>query len=347
MEPPPLPPRPPPRPPRRPPPRRARRPRGLRLVGGILGALAAISALGFVAFFLFTFVCCVGVSAIPHTRDPGITYREAPPSRPEVEPPAVLSCEVPTSLARTEAFGSAVDLVDEQLTVVAFAELEGGARWTEADKTRALKTLDEAHRWLESEAGRHGRSLRLRRRTLPGPTRLSKDELPALNAPIPLRTLRAIDAPLRGARANTTWRHAFLEEEQVDGAHLMVMVRGSGRSFATTYIGGDELWLDPSFLFVGHPRGPEWEIAVIAHEILHNYGADDLYVEPTRSGSDTTLTPAVFPEVHRRWPDSIMIKTASYPHRIDKYVDPFTAWQIGWSDCADEALFTTILKNQI
>ncbi len=73
--------------------------------------------------------------------------------------------------------------------------------------------------------------------------------------------------------------------------------------------------------------------AVYAHEILHLFGASDLYED----SSDVYVTPELTGYVARQWPDAIMYYTynddnsISYDH-IEKTICPLTAYRLGLCD---------------
>lgn len=77
---------------------------------------------------------------------------------------------------------------------------------------------------------------------------------------------------------------------------------------------GDKVWDEPS---------------TYAHELLHLYGAPDLYED----SSDNFVTPELTEYIQRTWPDAIMVDTYSdrgmLYDRIEKSICPLTAYRLG------------------
>jgi hypothetical protein len=72
-----------------------------------------------------------------------------------------------------------------------------------------------------------------------------------------------------------------------------------------------------------HPLGIELIHSMIAHEVLHLYGAWDLY-------NSYVQTHDVASKAQQLFPNDIMLRT-SY-NLAELQVDALTAWRIGWSD---------------
>lgn len=97
---------------------------------------------------------------------------------------------------------------------------------------------------------------------------------------------------------------------------------------------GDEAYYEYSILYRDDVFSePEtFEIpAVYAHEILHMFGAPDLY----QGSVDVYVTEELSAWVEQKWPDAIMIDTggrdgADSYERIDRSICPLTAYRLGW-----------------
>ena len=78
---------------------------------------------------------------------------------------------------------------------------------------------------------------------------------------------------------------------------------------------------------------PGTQAPIIAHEILHLYGAEDYYTPSSRKSL-----------AYEWYPNDIMLGTGY--HLGEKVVGPATAFYVGWSDDAPEVLYHTDWRNE-
>lgn len=120
---------------------------------------------------------------------------------------------------------------------------------------------------------------------------------------------------------------AMTEEYGAEGIALLVFVNNPGTSYAIVYDGTDNPKESVVF-FAGEPP------AVYAHEILHLFGAHDLY-------QDAEYTKEITDYLQEAYPSEIMRtvtgrKGEIFEEAIVNTVSPVTAYHLGWIDEIEE-----------
>lgn len=101
-----------------------------------------------------------------------------------------------------------------------------------------------------------------------------------------------------------------------------ILVNKSGRSYALRDAVDDGYeYIEYSVMFRNHPEGSRLQngASAYAHELLHLFGAEDLYIIPFREQY-----------AKRYYPNEIMY--AVFPSIARSKISPITAYSIGWSD---------------
>ena len=115
----------------------------------------------------------------------------------------------------------------------------------------------------------------------------------------------------------------LLQEYGADGIATCMFVNAPGRSYAIVYDGEDNV-RESLVMFVRNDKGTEEEPAVYAHEILHVFGAHDLYRGEEYSRAVTDYIAA-------NYPNEIMRSVAG-EGRISEQISRITAYHLGWID---------------
>jgi len=132
------------------------------------------------------------------------------------------------------------------------------------------------------------------------------------------------------------WQEEILAYEEVkaqygaDGIATMIFVNNPGISYAIVYDGTDSQ-KETMILFSEDyytPGKKETETAY-AHEILHVFGAHDLY-------EDAEFTGEVTDYVALTYPREIMYTVTQNGEQIEGSISPITAYHLGWIEDADE-----------
>ncbi len=122
----------------------------------------------------------------------------------------------------------------------------------------------------------------------------------------------------------------IISETGCNNMHVIIFANDWGRSYSMPFSGkGDQAqyFLEGFFCYRNYEDGQELLTASIAHEILHLYGAWDLY-------ENVYVTCAQSQLASRCFPNDIM-------HRLDHninnlIIDELTAWRIGWKTNAED-----------
>ena len=133
---------------------------------------------------------------------------------------------------------------------------------------------------------------------------------------------------------NFQTRNSFDFKEQK--LKVVLFVKSYDRSHAYDYFSNADL--DLAIIYCKSTNGMVTNHYVISHEILHQFGAWDLY-----QGKSQTLENAQ--RLKELFPNSIMIDV--FRNRSKKEVDDLTAWRVGWHvDMDDEYMSFAPIKSK-
>lgn len=295
-------------------------------------ALQACAALVVCAGVLTTLLgCCCGLEEGGDGQDPGLGY-ELELEEAQLVAPEPLECSPGApQLARPQGShsGSGKALLGAQLTVVVFVQ-SGDVAWTPETSAAARGAVERAQRYLEREAARYGQQLtmsaiyELERAPHSDPRVSSSDwrEQDQVKEDILRR--------LAGKKRVSAWREALRREHGADGVHLLLLNADNGRAYAQNVDGKNTDWA------MLYNEGQADELAaVIAHELMHLYGAHDLYHEPgLKRALRGVLDLKMSEEVASRWPGELML-SVERREEIRHYIGPYSAWLVGWSECTE------------
>ena len=115
-----------------------------------------------------------------------------------------------------------------------------------------------------------------------------------------------------------------------ENLQVIIFVKGQGNGYAMAY--GDEMdkeryFVEGAVLYEKYNGGEKLAASSIAHEILHLYGAWDLYKTFSQSEENEKRAKKLFP-------NSIMLRTSYNINEL--IVDELTAWLIGWNTKPEE-----------
>ena len=211
------------------------------------------------------------------------------------------------------------------ITVIVWIE-SIDSRWTAAEKRQAEAAVRHAEGWISHQALTWGQDLSfVHVRSSDLTIRLNR--LPEC---IDTGAGRSVQEWIDVIMPHVDWRSpgAFLTqvqlERQVDHAHLLLLVRRPGRSYASPNSHGldenDALPVATCFFDEGTRMWP----STIAHELLHLYGAWDLYHDPVKPRNSYSQTR----HAERLFPRDIMLE--SNPLVQSLTITDLTAWRLGW-----------------
>lgn len=198
--------------------------------------------------------------------------------------------------------------------------------WSDEAEAETLRNLDRAASYIEETAQEYGRETELvcdwqENENLIGRAAVDfeiaddKDFVDRLDQEIGVWVESLVDY------------EAMTEEYGAEGIALLVFVNNPGTSYAIVYDGTDNPKESVVF-FAGEPP------AVYAHEILHLFGAHDLY-------RDAEYSEEITDYIEKTYPTEIMRTVTGrrgeiFEETIVNTVSPVTAYHLGWIDEIEE-----------
>lgn len=232
-------------------------------------------------------------------------------------------------------YGSAGLLAWPCVLYSVYLEQPGGPGWTEEEIARSQEYLDIAVAWIEEQAAAYGASPRL------------------YHGGEDLVTVLGYDPGFVGGEDSDEGQQFYEDMDQMCGSlrtgqlaetygttnvGFLVFLPVAGCSFTMVHYLEDGgyyfneyccLYKENVFFDAGTFDGP----AVYAHEILHLFGAPDLY----DGSSDLFVSEELVDYVAATWPDAIMMDTYTAQgdllyDSIPKSISPLTAYRLGLCD---------------
>ncbi|MCR5501912.1 MAG: hypothetical protein K6F53_02795 [Lachnospiraceae bacterium] len=213
--------------------------------------------------------------------------------------------------------GSVKKLTGKNVIVSLFADTMY-SRWEEEEKRETLEKLRTACGYLEEEAKEAGVPLELV---------YDWQEEPELSRsgrvffPINEDTCYSglLDRRIAFWLGHTVSYEKLLRKYRADGIAMMIHFRQEGRSYAICF-DGEDIYKETMVVF------RDANAASYAHELLHLFGAHDLY-----EGAEYTDDCVSY--IMEHYPNELMLTvTEKDPKRITQKISPITAYHIGWTD---------------
>ncbi len=157
---------------------------------------------------------------------------------------------------------------------------------------------------------------------------------------------------LDAALADLVDYRGLMEEYETDSVAFLVFLNDSGISYTIPYYQGDsaEWYLEKCYLYLydlGGRRNYEGP-ATYAHEVLHLFGAWDLYDTNSIDG----VTQQVVDYIEEEYPTELMLTTyniwGGYTYdSVPQTISPLTAYAIGWiEDCPELDQFPSLIRQE-
>lgn len=254
-----------------------------------------------------------------------------PEPETKLKPEAVVEPETLGNPRSSYGLGSAPYLKGDNLLVSMFVTTpESG--WNEEEKQVMLEKVGVAAEYIETAAAEYGIELQLI---------YNYEEHPSLyvEATTDFCVNEETNFPDRLDEEIALWFETCIDYEALlatydaEGIATMVMVNNPGISYAIVYDGTDNV-KESLVLFTGdyyHGGEPEKPITY-AHEILHLFGAHDLYEE-------AEFTSEVTAYVEQTYPREIMLTVTGGGNtqtEIEADLSQITAYHLGWVNEAEE-----------
>ena len=272
-----------------------------------------------------------------------VTVQRYPAELPRAESPAATPTPepVPTFTEEQKSYGSAALLTDATVLVNVFLnDAAHGQTWDAESRAAAVQRTQLAVDWITEQAAGYEAAVNL------------ICDRSADGSDSTLTRSYLVQSAMQGGE-NSEESSAFLDEMDTLCASLaadsrlaaygarhiafLFFLPISGTSFTMAHYAddGDSFYYEYSCLYKtdAYTDGEAESPATYAHEILHLFGAADLYV----GSRDTFVTQPLAQYVLNTWPDAIMYYTynsdngISYDH-IEKTLCPLTAYRLGLVD---------------
>lgn len=236
--------------------------------------------------------------------------------------------------------GSAAFLKGRNLLVSLFVTTpESG--WTKQEQEKSLQKLGSAADYIEEQAKQYGTSVDLIYDWSSQPNLKAEAETD-FSISEDTDYVDRLDQEIAGWFEERISYERLLETYDAEGIVTCVFVNNPGISYAIVYDGTDNV-KESMILFTGdyYHYGKEETAAAYAHEILHVFGAHDLYQE-------AEFTKEVTDYVADTYPNEIMLTVSDDGSGgITQMVSPITAYHLGWiSDTEEIDRFPQLNRKQ-
>ncbi len=219
--------------------------------------------------------------------------------------------------------GSAVTLFGKVYVLSIFISEDG--KWGAEAKNQAYQKLYQAQNWLTLQAKRYGISnLSFEN----GNFGLEKDIIVS-----PISTdIKKVDWTYSvltnvGYTSPLQFYDWFLKNKShCSSCICLIFANKNGRSFAVPFkpdVDKKKYFVEGAMIFQNYDSGNETAAATIAHEILHLYGAFDLYQHPSARTNDVEAY------AKKLFPNDIMLRVSYNINEL--VVDKLTAYLVGFS----------------
>ena len=225
-------------------------------------------------------------------------------------------------------------LIDEVHILTLFVDTKEDY-WEDEEKGYYKRQLKKSQEWLVDQANAYDQELEFNNETffIENYNTIYLDKLK--RGDNPKKTIAEVMDELGYADLEDFFeRNDFDFEEQK--LKVILFVKSYDRSHAYNYFSNADL--DLAIIYCKSSIGMVTDYLVISHEILHQFGAWDLY-----QGRSQTLKNAK--RLKELFPNSIMIDV--FRRRREKEVDDLTAWRVGWHyDMDDEYMDFAPIKSK-
>ncbi len=211
--------------------------------------------------------------------------------------------------------GSALSLHGNNVIVSMFADTVRD-KWTDAEKEAMLEKLSDSCAYISRNAEEYDVDVSFTYDWSDNPDLCKKGFLYFDAKAIPEKET-AMDNCIQTWLDYKVNYEKLSDEYEADNIFMLVFVKTKGRAYAITYDGID----NPKESVVVYQNSSP---CVIAHEILHLYGAHDYY-----KGAE--YTDDVVEYIKENYPNEIMLVTDE-GNRITKNISAVTAYHLGWLD---------------
>ena len=227
----------------------------------------------------------------------------------------------------TKDVGSASSLTNRVRLAVVFVS-DDQSDWSRREQRVHVRRLKRGENWIASQSIAYnvstpkfthrvyGRWMDINLPHLPPGTRSGNENV---------EMVHLVSREL-GFESPHAWRAQFTEEQFA----ALIFLKRDGASYAIPQeIGLDSRYdIEGAVLYNNFEPGTPNCATCMAHELLHVFGAWDMYetFQITKSQMDTAT---------KLYPNSVMLRTSYNPYELT--IDPVTCWRIGWCNKPENA----------
>ncbi|MBA4197819.1 MAG: hypothetical protein C0459_09715 [Chitinophaga sp.] len=227
------------------------------------------------------------------------------------------------------AYGSAKKLLGSTYIINCFVSADRKG-WNMADKNYVLRLQNEGLGWIQWHANKWGISgLSFDTYNIGFDTDIKLNEIERTEDFTKMKT-QWVTTVLHAAGYNNipAFYDSVKAATKADNIVVMVFAKRESRSHAQasgTNNVNNERFLEGSVVFSQAYNGYPVTAGVILHEMLHLFGAKDIYED-----KQVYRDPEALEKMKSVFPNSIMLET--YTDIAHKQMEQFTAWCIGWTN---------------
>lgn len=231
---------------------------------------------------------------------------------------------------RSSATGSAGVLEGKSVVISIFID-DKNSKWTKSEKRNVNKKVSAASKFIRRQAKRYGKKADLI-------TDIYNNEKICYSFTSKMKVSDSARSQDRLYRKIEKFIDqnidlgAVRRQYGTDSVGFLLHINKSGTSSTLVHImeEGQENFYECSTLFSKY-RGKEEGASTYAHEMLHLFGARDLYRRSLTDG----ITSSFVKYIKKKFPDDIMYSTYTrtgkqLKYKIDKEISRVTAYFIGW-----------------
>jgi hypothetical protein len=223
--------------------------------------------------------------------------------------------------------GSAKDLNGEVLTLYVFLETTANP-WTEEEKQVKLNELSIAQQWLITQANSWDVPLEFSTKPLGKAAPLQLENIPTGTGSGSERTDWAMEILKKSGYRNARQAYRKISRQTgFDNIQLIIFTKAGGISYAMRYAKNfrkRKFFMESVLLYQRYDNDAPMPVsAILAHEILHLYGAWDLYTTYAQTADRHQKAQELFP-------DDIMLRVGYELNHLK--VGDLTAWLVGWNN---------------
>jgi hypothetical protein len=206
-------------------------------------------------------------------------------------------------------------LTDEVFLMSFFVDTEKDY-WEDAERDAYVHRLQESQTWLVGQAANYGQELYFNNDYF-----FRNNEIVYAEEVVRGKSYRTLELVLQNMnyRSLEDYLSANNFDAKINKLKVILFVKSNDRSHAYNFWSNDKI--DVAIVYCRSTYGFPTSHYVISHEILHQFGAWDLYFGESQSEEKAEKALALYPH-------SIMINT--YRNLSQLEVDELTAWRVGW-----------------